>query len=73
MAKYTKKFARELCIQLRIIREQKQLSLKKVAQDLGLLERALEYVELGIDCSIPICYKLMEYYGYHIKLVPTDK
>ena len=72
MAKYRKKFARELCIQLRMIRERKQLSLKKVAEDLGLLEKAIEYVELGMDCNIPICYRLMEYYGYQIKLMPIE-
>ena len=68
MAKYTKRLTRELCAQLRIIREQNNIPLIKVLNDLNMKEQTMEQVEKNFSAGINICYKLMEYYGYEIKL-----
>jgi len=73
MAKYTKRFIRELCVQLRIIRQQKNIPLQQILTDLNLKEQTMKQIETDFSGSFPSCYKLMEYYGYQIKLVPTEK
>lgn len=73
MAKYTKKLIRELCVQLRIIREQKNISIHQVLTDLRMKEQTMEQVEKHFSGGINICCKLIEYYGYQIKLVPIEK
>ena len=72
MAKYTKRFIRELCVQLRIIRQQKNIPLQQVLTDLNLKEQTMKQIEIDFSGSFPNCYKLMEYYGYQIKLVPKS-
>ncbi|MBR1605847.1 MAG: hypothetical protein IJ660_07070 [Alphaproteobacteria bacterium] len=73
MAKYTKRLVRELCVQLRIIRENKNIPIHQVLEDLDMKEQTLEQIEKNFSGGINICYHLMEYYGYQIKLVPMEK
>ena len=73
MAKYTKRFIREICVQLRIIRQQKNIPLQQILKDLNLKEQTLNQIEKDFSGSFSTCYKLMEYYDYQIKLVPTEK
>ena len=68
MAKYTKRLIRELCAQLRIIREQNNIPLSKVINDLNMKEQTMKKKKKNFSAGINICYKLIEYYGYEIKL-----
>ncbi|MBQ8465456.1 MAG: hypothetical protein IJ529_05330 [Alphaproteobacteria bacterium] len=72
MANYTKKITREICVQLRLIREQKGISIYQVMSDLEIKKESLEQMELYFSASLKNCYKLMDYYGYCLKLVPKE-
>ena len=72
MANYTKKITREMCVQLRLIREQKGISVYQVMSDLEIKKESLEQMELYFSASLKNCYKLMDYYGYRLKLVPKE-
>ena len=72
MANYTKKITREMSIQLRLIREQKGISVYQVMSDLEIKKESLEQMELYFSASLKNCYKLMDYYGYCLKLVPKE-
>ncbi|MBR1605525.1 MAG: hypothetical protein IJ660_05420 [Alphaproteobacteria bacterium] len=72
MAKYTKRLVRKICVQLRIIRENKNIPFQKVLADLDMKEQALKQIEMDFVGSLNNCYRLMEYYGYQIKLMPSE-
>ena len=72
MANYTKKITREMSVQLRLIREQKGISIYQVMSDLEIKKESLEQMELYFSASLKNCYKLMDYYGYCLKLVPKE-
>lgn len=61
-----------MCVQLRLIREQKGISLDKIISDLEIKKESLEQMELYFSASLKNCYKLMDYYGYCLKLVPKE-
>ena len=73
MAKYTKRLVREICVQLRIIREKENIPFHQVLQDLNMKEQTLKQLEMDFVGSLNHCYKLMEYYGCQIKIVPLEK
>ena len=72
MANYTKKITREMSVQLRLIREQKGISIYQVMSDLEIKKESLEQMELYFSASLKNCYKLMDYYSYCLKLVPKE-
>ena len=45
MAKYTKRFIRELCVQLRIIRQQKDIPLQQILTDLNFNGQTMKQIE----------------------------
>ena len=51
MAKYTKRLIRELCAQLRIIREQNNIPLVKVLNDLNMKEQTMEQVQKNFSAA----------------------
>lgn len=70
---YGRKFARIIGLQLRLIRYERNLSLEQVEQDNKIKSGQLENIELGCIPSWRIYERLLEYYGYELKLVATEK
>lgn len=69
---YSRKFARIIGLQLRLIRYERKLSLEQVEQDNEIKTGQLENMELGFMPSWRIYEKLLEYYGYELKLVQLE-
>lgn len=49
--------------------ESRKLPKEKVLNDLNMKEQTMEQVEKNFSAGFNICYKLIEYYGYEVKLV----
>lgn len=69
---YGRKFARIIGLQLRLIRYERNLSLELVEQDNAIKNGQLENIELGYLPSWRIYEKLLEYYGYELKFIPSE-
>lgn len=73
MAKLGKRLLRDICFQLRKMREERNISLQQISRDLSIKEEVINDVELGFNGSIDICSKLMDYHHCKIKLVSSDE
>ena len=70
---YSRKFARIIGLQLRLIRYERNLSLEQVEQDNGIKSGQLENMELGLMPSWRVYEQLLDYYGYELKLIPLSE
>jgi len=70
---YGRKIERIIGLQLRLIRYERGLSSEQVEQDNEIKSGQLENIELALMPSWRTYQKLLEYYGYEIKLVPVQE